>query len=188
MSQESRFCHKCGAPLPAGSGFCPKCGAPVAGQQPPAPSQPAPQSAPAPSSTYQRREKREKEEKREKNEKNEKGRGGDLAGAITGGLVLILLGILFYLSQSGLAPIDWSNWWQYFLVGMGVILMVQGVVRYAERKHAYPGNFIGGAVLIVIGAAFLSSANYSLWPLVLVVLGVGAIASAFIARRRVRIT
>jgi uncharacterized RDD family membrane protein YckC len=30
VSQESRFCSKCGASVPAGSAFCPSCGAPVA--------------------------------------------------------------------------------------------------------------------------------------------------------------
>jgi hypothetical protein len=131
-----------------------------------------------------RHEKNEKQEKHEKGEKQEKGRGGDLAGAITGGLVLILLGTLFYLAQSGTIPITWSNWWEYFIIGMGAILIVTGLVRYAEKRYTPMGSFIGGAVLILLGLAWVSSNNLALWPLIFVVIGVAAIASAFTGRRR----
>ena len=182
MSQDSRFCHRCGTALPPGSTFCPRCGTPVAlGSAPPGPS---PTTAPPPASWEKRHEKQEKHEKNEKNEKNEKGRGGDLAGALTGGLVLVLLGVLFYLAQTGAAPINWGNWIWYFLIGMGCILIVQGVIRSASRGHVYAGSFIGGIVMIVIGVAFVSSSNFALWPLLLVVLGVAAMASAVLGRRR----
>ena len=188
MSQESRFCHRCGAPLSPGSAFCARCGTPVSGTAaPPGPTM-APSATPSAPSTWERRyekqEKHEKREKREKNEKQEKGRGGDLAGAITGGLVLILLGTLFYLAQTGTISITWSNWWEYFIIGMGVILIITGFVRYAQRGYTPTGSLIGGAVLILLGFAFVSSNNFSIWPLVLVVIGVAAIASAFSGRRR----
>jgi len=179
MSQESRFCHRCGASLPVGSSFCPRCGTPV-GVAPSAssilPSGPNP-------ARERRHEKQEKQEKNEKSEKNEKGRGGDLAAAVTGGLVLILLGLLLYWSETGTTAITWSNFWEYFILGLGAILIVQGLVRYAQRGHLIPGTFIGGAVLMVIGGSFVASSDFGLWPLILIVLGVGAIASAFVGRR-----
>jgi hypothetical protein len=133
---------------------------------------------------YEKHERHEKHEKHEKNEKGEKGRGGDLAGALTGGLILILLGVLFYYSTIGTTAINYGNFWQYFLIGVGAILILQGMIRYAEHGRPYIGSFIGGAVLIVIGYAFVSSNNFNLWPLILVVLGIAAIASAFASRRR----
>ena len=177
MSQGSSYCHKCGAALPYGATYCPRCGTPVAV----APAGGMPGQAPSPPTRPYRYEKYEKHEKREK---QEKGRRGDLAGAITGGLVLILLGILFYFSTMGTYPVNYGNFWQYFLIGLGAILILQGIIRYAERRVPNAGSFIGGAVLILIGAAFVSSNNFDLWPLILVVLGIAAIASAFTARRR----
>lgn len=182
MSQGSRYCHRCGAVLPQSAAFCPACGTsvavgPTAGGQVP-PSGPA-----APRyDRYERHEKHEKQEKHEKREKQEKGRG-DLAGAITGGLILILLGILLYYATLGTTAITFGNFWQYFIIGVGVILVIQGIIRYGEKGTPYFGSFIGGAVMIIIGLAFISSANANLWPLILVVLGVAAIVSAFTTRR-----
>ncbi len=183
MSQASKFCHKCGASLPPAAVFCPACGTPVtAGSTAGGPTPPA---APA-ARRYERHEKQEKQEKHEKNEKGEKqekGRGGDLAGAITGGLILILLGILLYYATLGTTVITFGNFWQYFIVGVGVILVVQGIIRYGEKGIPYLGSFIGGAVMIVIGLAFISGSNANLWPLIFVVLGIAAIVSAITARR-----
>jgi uncharacterized Zn finger protein (UPF0148 family) len=180
MSTGSKFCHRCGAALPAGAAFCPSCGAAVAV----APSAWQQATPPAPPSQPTRYEKQEKHEKHEKREKQEKGRGGDLAGALTGGLVLILLGVLLYYSAAGNSTINYGNFWEYFIIGVGAILILQGVIRYSQRGTPFIGSFIGGAVLMIIGLAFVSTANYALWPLILVVLGFAAIASAFTARRR----
>ena len=188
MSQESRFCHVCGAALTPGAAFCARCGTRVAAVGAPT----GPAAAPGPTAPspppwemrHEKHEKQEKYEKREKQEKHEKGRGGDIAGAITGGLILVLLGLLFYLAQAGILKITWGNWWEYFIIGIGFILIIQGLVRYAQRGHAYAGSFIGGIVLILVGFAFVSSVSYSLWPLILVIIGLGAIASAFTGRRR----
>jgi hypothetical protein len=186
MSQVSSFCHVCGASLAQGAAFCSRCGTAVANVG----VQAGPAAAPTQPSwdrhraRHEKHEKQEKNEKNEKGEKHEKGAGGDLAGAITGGLVLVLLGVLLYLAQAGILQITWSNWWQYFIVGVGCIMIVQGLVRYAQRGVAYTGSFIGGVVLILIGFAFISSNNFAFWPLVLVVLGAAAIISAFTGRRR----
>jgi hypothetical protein len=179
----SKFCYKCGTALPADATFCPNCGAavvfaPSAGQQGAPPAQP-----PQPRH-YEKYEKQEGREKEEKREKQEKGRGGDLAGALTGGFILILLGVLLYYATVGTTAINYGNFWQYFLIGLGAIIILQGIVRYAERRTPYIGSFIGGAVLMILGFAFVSSANFVFWPLILVVLGLAIIASAFTARRR----
>lgn len=181
MSEGTRFCHKCGAPLPAGAVFCPKCGTPLpSGAAPPSA---GPERYPPSAPMRAREEKHEKQEKQEKHEKHEKGRGGDLAGAITGGLILIFLGVLLYYASLGTSAVTFGNFWEYFLVGIGVIFVVQGIVRYGEKGVPYFGSFIGGAVMIIVGLAFITSGSLNLWPLILVVLGAAAIISAFTSRR-----
>lgn len=151
-----------------------------------------PQSGPPPSGWDRRdyrewrREQRrqhysEKNEKREKNEKNEKGRGGSITGPIVGALILIWLGISFYLQEIGVFPS--GDWWAFFIAGIGIIIIIQGVVRYLEYGGPYFGSVIGGAVLFIIGLSFINNFWGNLWPLILVVIGVALLVSAFRGRR-----
>ena len=172
MSQETKFCSRCGAPLTPGASFCSNCGAPVAA----APAEPAP--------SMPRREYRgEKAEKTEKGEKSEKGGArGDWTGPLTGGLILVWLGISFYLAQTSV--VSWTNWWTIFLPGIGVIVILQGAIRYL--RYRVPGQLIGamigGGVLIVIGlSSYLGLSEF--WPLFIIIIGLGIIASAVLARR-----
>ena len=142
---------------------------------------------PVPPYGYQRRrqekqEKNEKGERNEKNEKNEKGRGGDLTGPITGGLILIWLGITFFLSQNNYISSD--NWWAYFLMGIGAILILQGVLRFGMSRRPFIGSFIGGVVLMIIGFSFVQGFSANLWPLILVAIGAAVMLSATLGRRR----
>jgi hypothetical protein len=176
---ESKFCHRCGAALADGATFCSKCGSPVMGAT----------TQPTYTRGWERRnEKREKGEKHEKGEKGEKGREGDIAGALTGGLILIWLGITFYFAQVkftfGTQTVTWTDWWGYFLLGLGVILIVQGLIRYAQHRYAWMGSFIGGAVVAVIGFASISQNMADFWPLIFVIIGIAVLASAVFGRRR----
>ncbi len=179
MSATNQPCVRCGAPIPSGAAFCPSCGSQVSragsGQQP---------GTPAPQSQYPagRREKQEKQEKGEKGEKNEKGRGGDITGAVTGGLILIWLGVTFFLQENNY--IASGNWWAYFLMGIGAILILQGFLRYAMNRRPILGSFIGGAVVFLIGFAFVQGVVANLWPLILVVIGAAVLLSAVVGRQR----
>lgn len=159
-----------------GAAFCAKCGARVGAAPPPG-------AAP---SGYRgreyRREKQEKQEKQEKNEKQEKGRGGSIIGPVIGGLILIWLGITFFLQQSNYLPSD--TWWAYFVTGIGVILIGYGVAIYAAKRRPFIGPLIGGVVLVLIGLGSVTSWNLSFWPLIFVVLGALIMLSAITARRR----
>lgn len=129
-----------------------------------------------------RHEKQEKQEKHEKGEKNEKGRGGDITGAVTGGLILIWLGVTFFLQENNYIPSE--NWWAYFLIGIGAILVFQGVLRYGMSRRPFVGSFIGGCVLLLIGFSFVQGVTADLWPLILVVIGAFVLLSGTIGRRR----
>ena len=175
-SSGSAYCHKCGAELPVGSSFCPKCGTPITAS-----------AAEAPQAQYYRRgreyrhEKYEKQEKHEKNEKGEKGRGGSIIGPVIGGAILIWLGLTFYLQQVGTFPA--ANWWAYFIMGIGIIIILQGVLLYSRHRRPIYGPFIGGAILFLIGLSFVYNAWNDFWPLIIVVIGIAILASA-LARSR----
>jgi hypothetical protein len=185
------YCHNCGAELPPGATFCPKCGTPVyvappAGAPPPA--APPPSSQPPPYydrrayREWRRQQRGEKGEKGEKYEKGEKGGpGGGLIGPLIGGAILVWLGISFYLQDIGYLS---GNWWAVFVIGLGFIIMFQGVLFYTRLHRAVIGPFIGGGILVLVGLAFFYNGLGNLWPLILVVIGLAVVASAFTARRR----
>lgn len=175
---DSKFCYKCGAELPPGAMFCARCGSPV---EAPAPTAGAVSPPIYSHRREHRNEKSEKQEKHEKEEKGEKGRGGNIIGPVIGGLILVWLGVTFYLQQVGTIPSE--NWWAYFVAGIGVVIIVQGLLLYSTRRRAFFGPFIGGAILLFIGLTYIFSASENLFPLILVIIGVAILASA-IARSR----
>lgn len=95
----------------------------------------------------------------------------DPFSGITGGLVLILLGVLFLLAT--LDYISWGNWWAYLLMGMGAILILDVVIRAKTLtlRHQGTGKLIAGAVLIVIGTAHIFG-RITWWPLILIAIGI----------------
>lgn len=193
MSSDNNFCRNCGTQLQAGALFCPRCGTAVAGGaagQAPGPQQPSDWREQRRQWRAQRRaeryEKYEKQEKQEKHtEKEEKGRRGGIVGSVTGGAILIWLGITLYLGQAGY--LSWSLWWAYFIAGIGVILIIQGLVSFAMYRIPVVGSLIGGIILILIGLFFISNLSYNFWnfwPLILVAIGVAILVSSLTARRR----
>jgi hypothetical protein len=166
---DTPFCPKCGAEISPDAVFCPKCGAQIA-------------AAPAPPPRY-RGEKEEKSEKGEKHEKHEKHEPGDRTGPLVGGLILIWLGITFYMAQVGY--IIWADWWAYFLIGIGVILLIQGAIRYAVLAYraSATGSLIGGTVVLIVGLAGAAGMR-NWWWMIFIALGIAIIVSGIAARKR----
>jgi FtsH-binding integral membrane protein len=135
---------------------------------------------------HRRNEKGEKGEKHEKNEKTEKSPARGMLGAVVAGLILIWLGTTYFLEQNGYLASD--IWWAYFVSGVGIVLVLEGVVIYS-RGHIGLGPVIGGAVLIFAGISAISTYNYKfqtqLWPLVIVAIGALVLVSGLAYRRRV---
>lgn len=112
-------------------------------------------------------EKREKEEEESLEEKFRR----DPFAAIFFGLMAILAGAFFFLARRGY--VEWDDWWAYFLLGLGVVFIVEALARQAVPAHRRPilGRLIAGLVLICIGGSTIYGLS-DWWPLIIVVVGI----------------
>ena len=62
----------------------------------------------------------------------------DYTPKITGGLILILLGALFLFTE--MDRISWQDWWAYFLVGLGAILLIEALLRSFRSEERRVGK------------------------------------------------
>ena len=131
------YCQKCGLEVKKEMAFCPQCGATLkAGEAKPS----------IPPELY-RNEKQEKQEKQEKNEKNEKTEKWEnqekfekqqygIIGPLIGGIILILVGIMFYLSVIGV--LTFRSILPFFLIIIGAIVIVGVIVGSIMAKGRNP--------------------------------------------------
>ncbi|MFB0518954.1 MAG: hypothetical protein ACETWC_06700 [Acidobacteriota bacterium] len=94
----------------------------------------------------------------------------DPLSAIFSGLIVILLGVLFLLVTQDY--LRWGDWWAYLLVGIGIIFVIEVIVRQTRAQYRCPiaGKLIGGLVLIAVGAGHIYGLRHW-WPLVIIVVG-----------------
>ena len=117
------YCHKCGSEVKENDVFCPNCGANLKTGETKAGMQ----------WEYRRGEKSEKQEKNEKNEKQEKMEKGEqpekyekreynVLGPLVGGVILILVGFMFFLAVTG--SLDFGSIFPFILIIIGVIIIL----------------------------------------------------------------
>jgi len=130
------FCPKCGTKVSEEMSFCPKCGAALKVEQPPAEAAP---SAPYRAEKAEKHEKREKEEKekKEKTEKREKRELGYL-GSLVGGLILVFVGLMFYLAVIEMFPV--RAIWPFFIVIIGLVIVVGAVYAAMMASRRQPAT------------------------------------------------
>jgi pilus assembly protein TadC len=89
---------------------------------------------------YRRNEKSEKGEKREKEEKGEKGekQGYGFLGPLIGGLILIFLGVTFWLELAGV--ISGAYVWSFFLLLVGIVIIIAALYTafVLSKRHPRP--------------------------------------------------
>lgn len=119
----------------------------------------------------------ENNSKEEKKESSQKSPRDDAFSGVIGGLIVILLGVMFLLATMDI--ISWGKWWAYFLLGLGAILIFDGIIRSATAayRHHARGRLIGGAVLAVVGGAFVFGMT-NWWPLIIIAVGIILIISS----------
>ncbi len=100
----------------------------------------------------------------------------DRYSGLSGGLILILLGILFLLATQHV--IHWYDWWAYFLLGLGAIFILDFIIRSvtAHGRPVHNGKLVAGAILMAIGAAHIFG-MVSWWPLILIAIGVSLLVN-----------
>jgi hypothetical protein len=106
----------------------------------------------------------------------------DLLSSILGGVFFILLGLLLFLASQGI--LAWDKWWQYLIIGIGIILLISSIIRYQKESSAgfRYGSLIAAIILIGIGVAFLLG-NATWWPLIIIVIGVAIIIGGLLRPR-----
>jgi hypothetical protein len=109
-------------------------------------------------------------------------------GAISGigaGVFLLLLGILLFLANQGI--LAWDKWWQFLIIGVGIILLVDSLIRYQKdsTREIRIGRLVAAIILIGVGIAFLVG-NAAWWPLVIILVGVAIIVGGLLRRGRNR--
>jgi uncharacterized membrane protein YvbJ len=128
------YCQKCGSEVSENMDFCPQCGATLK------------VTATRPAERY-RSEKAEKEEKYEKHEKEEKMEKGEhpekyekqeysILGSLIGGSILILVGIMFYLTVAG--TMNLRSVFPFFLIIIGVIVILGVAISAVKAKEKNP--------------------------------------------------
>ncbi len=116
-----------------------------------------------------------RQERRERRERD------PLRGLLPG-LILVMLGILLFLATQDKIP--WDIWWQYFLIGLGSIFIIDGLVHYLnpEYRDTSFGRFIPGVILLFVGLAFVFGFG-QWWPLVLIAVGIILLIQLFFRRK-----
>jgi hypothetical protein len=116
-----------------------------------------------------------------------------LIDAIFGGLVVVLIGSVLYLAATGsVSWIGWGNFWAYFLLGLGILLLLKGIALFLikpARGKAF-GDLQGGLILGIVGGTLvflLSGGDLAMdWPIFLIIAG-GVIVFVAIATYLARI-
>lgn len=100
---------------------------------------------------------------------------------IFGGLIVLAIGLSFFLAANNVIP--WDKWWAYLVTFLGVIFVIEAIIRMAKLKDPLIwGRFITGIILLSIGFAFvLSLKNW--WPLILIVVGLLIIIKGILSHK-----
>ena len=105
---------------------------------------------------------------------------GGISG-IGAGVFLLLLGILLFLANQG--TLAWDKWWQFLIIGIGIIFLIDSLIRYQKdsAREIRIGRLIAAIILIGVGIAFLVG-NATWWPLVIILVGVAVIIGGLLRR------
>jgi hypothetical protein len=121
--------------------------------------------------------------RRQRREARRAARGGSHAGAWTGGIILIGLGIVFLAQNLNLFSFD--NWWAVF-----ILIPAVGAFGAAWRNYQEAGgrltagtraSLFGGLILTMIAAAFLFNLEWTvLGPVFIILVGVGILVNTLL--------
>jgi hypothetical protein len=108
-------------------------------------------------------------------------RSGTYASGWVGGAVLVLIGLVFLLRNTGAFALE--NWWALFILIPAIGSFASAWNRYQSSggrlTAAARGPLIGGFVLLLITVVFLFGLNFGLvWPFILILGGIALLLNA----------
>lgn len=108
---------------------------------------------------------------------------GDRVGQVTGGVVMVTLGVLFLSGELGIANIHimW-RYWPIVLIVIGLAHLALG--RGDDRYGSGFTNLLLGLVFLAINFHWMDLGWGTGWPLVLVAVGAGMMLKALFTPRR----
>jgi hypothetical protein len=107
-------------------------------------------------------------------------RSGQLWFAVT----LILVGSIFLLQNYG--GMEIGNWWALFILIPASASLARAWTAWRSGAHpsAVSGSLIGGLAMLSITAIFLLDLQWGrIWPIFLILAGIGALLSSMLGRR-----
>ncbi len=125
-----------------------------------------------------------KDVKREKMRAVRQQKPSDPLSGLFWGLLLILLGILFFVR--GREWLSDTGWWQAMVIGLGIVFLVDAFVHYinpSSRSYSF-SRLIPGVILLFIGLAWIYGFN-QWWPIALVATGVALFFSSWMLQREI---
>ena len=111
----------------------------------------------------------------------EKWRRDPISGVVSA-LIVLVLGVLLTLAARDV--ISWDDWWKYYLIGIGVVFLIEVLIRRLKTAYRRPmfGRFVAGLVLICLGVAFVGGFG-SWWPLIIVAIAVAILVRLLLFRK-----
>lgn len=110
-------------------------------------------------------------------------------GTTIAGIVLILLGIVFFVATQGVFDLNWGTIWPVFpiLAGVGIL----AIAFTADTNAARSGLVIGGTIPLLVGAFFFAITlglfqwgdMGTLWPVFPIIVGLAFLAAYFAGDR-----
>ena len=103
----------------------------------------------------------------------------ELLESIKGGFVILMFGALLFIASSGMSSsVTLSNYFAYFLSGIGIILVVNFLIHLLlpNCRLYQHGDFIGGVILFAIGALCIYVFDRYFWPMSIVSVGIFVIS------------
>lgn len=107
-------------------------------------------------------------------------RGGQLWFAV----VLIALGVIFLVQNY--TGMQLGNWWALFILipASGALAAAWGAWRAGMHPAAVSGPLVGGVAMLTVAAIFLLELQWSrVWPVFLILAGIGALLPSLLDRR-----
>ena len=110
--------------------------------------------------------------------------GSARSGQLWFAVALIAIGAIFLLRNY--AGLEFGNWWALFILiqASGTLAAAWTAWRSGMHPAAVTGPLIGGLMMLTVAAIFLLELEWGrIWPVFLILVGIGALLPSLLGRR-----